>query len=462
LETMRSTHYPSNLEHRLQFFVLPWLVAALVLNRAVESAYPTLAQNATGWIITALLPLILTAIGLSIGVKQCVDRPIHRMTDVLHDIQNGSMDLRIAHRTRDALGRLAGAIDAALDYFIHDIYEKHQKNLTEMETSIRHLREEIRGLSEGDLTVRAELKGSVTDPIAESFNDMAEQLSEVVRNVKDVTLQVIHISQEVSRETENLAETSEMQAVQVSDAIEAIQDMSTSIQQVAKNAAQSTAVSEQSTLHAKEGAKAVGNTSVAMESIRAHTQETALAIKRLGESSQEIGNIVQLINDIADRTSILALNASIQAAMAGDAGRGFAVVADEVQRLAERSANATKQIGTLIKTIQKEITEAGASMEESIRRVIEGSRLADGARDKLHEIETVSARLRDLIQSISEASGQQAAASEEIAKTMEEVGEISSQTSAASRRTAASIKSLAQISAHLNESVSSIFMLNDR
>jgi twitching motility protein PilJ len=229
--------------------------------------------------------------------------------------------------------------------------------------------------------------------------------------------------------------------------------MAASIQQVAQNALQSAAVSEQSTLNAKEGAEAVKSTNKAMEAIRENAQETARAIKRLGESSQEIGNIVQLINDIADRTSILALNASIQAATAGDAGRGFAVVAEEVQRLAERSTKATKQIDTLIKNIQGEINEAGTSMEESIQRVVEGSNLANNAHNKLQEIETVSTQLAELIQSISMAATQQAKASDSITKTMEEVGKVSAQNSAASRQTAVAIKRLSETSEQLATSV---------
>ncbi|MCP4287428.1 MAG: chemotaxis protein, partial [Gammaproteobacteria bacterium] len=233
---------------------------------------------------------------------------------------------------------------------------------------------------------------------------MAEQLSQVVHNVKRTTGEVTATSREVNISTEQLAETSEKQTEQVSQAITAITEMAASIQQVAENAVQSAAVSEKSTVNAKEGAAAVQSTNKAMEGIRKNAQETARAIKRLGESSQEIGNIVQLINDIADRTSILALNASIQAAMAGDAGRGFAVVAEEVQRLAERSTTATKQIDTLIKNIQGEINEAGTSMEESIQRVVEGSNLANNAHTKLQEIESVSGQLAELIQSISMAA----------------------------------------------------------
>ncbi len=407
-----------------------------------------------------LIVLMMAAIIAVIWVitEKTVVRPIHKIMDIFNEINQGHFDARADSVHNDELGKMSQSLNAMLDNTLKLIQSGEEKN--SMQASVMHLLEEISGLAEGDLTARAEVTEDFTGAIADSFNEMAEQLSQVVRNVKEVTLQVSATSHEVSTSTENLAETSEIQAVQVSDAIAAINEMSTSIQQVAENAAQSAAVSERATKNAREGAEAVRDTNKAMESIREHVQETARAIKRLGESSQEVGNIVQLINDIADRTSILALNASIQAAMAGDAGRGFAVVAEEVQRLAERSTNATKQIDTLIKNIQAEIHEAGISMEESIQRVVEGSKLADGARSKLQQIETVSIQLGELIQSISMASKQQARASENIAKTMEEVGEISSQTSAASRETAVAMKNLAKMSDQLNESVA-IFRLGD-
>jgi twitching motility protein PilJ len=322
------------------------------------------------------------------------------------------------------------------------------------------LLDEISGLAEGDLTRRAEVTAELTGAIADAFNGMTEQLSQVVKDVKDASLQVNSTSGEVRTSTENLAEISEAQAVQISDAIAAINEMATSIQQVAANATDCSMVSEQSTTNAREGAETVDKTNAAMNAIRENVQETARTIKRLGESSQEIGNIVQLINDIADRTSILALNAAIQAAMAGDAGRGFAVVAEEVQRLAERSTNATKEIKTLVNNIQGEIGEAGASMEESIQKVVEGSGLAADAINKLQEIEGVSTKLAELIQSISMASTQQSKASQNISKIMEEVGEVSSQTSAASRQTAMAMDKLSETSDQLRSSVE-VFKLDE-
>jgi twitching motility protein PilJ len=289
---------------------------------------------------------------------------------------------------------------------------------------------------------------------------MAEQLTGVVLNVKAATDQVTSTTQGVNKSTTQLAKASEIQAAKVSQAIKTIDEMTASIQQVAENAVKSATVSEQSTVNAKDGAKAVKDTNKAMEAIRVNVQETSRSIKRLGESSQEVGNIVQLINDIADRTSILALNASIQAAMAGDAGRGFAVVAEEVQRLAERSTNATKQIDTLIKNIQGEINEAGTSMEESIQRVVEGSNLANNAHNKLQAIETVSTQLAGLIQSISSATTRQVAASENISKNMEEMGQVSNRNLTASRQTAVAMKRLTNTSKNLAASVET-FKLGD-
>jgi twitching motility protein PilJ len=230
--------------------------------------------------------------------------------------------------------------------------------------------------------------------------------------------------------------------------------MAVSIQQVSENAALSATVGEQATANARQGAQVVQDTIGGMGRIREQVQETAKRIKRLGESSQEIGEIVQLIDDIADRTSILALNASIQAAMAGEAGRGFAVVAEEVERLAERSTQATKQIATLTRTIQGETNEAVAAMESTTREVVDGSQLANQAGQALREIENVSERLAELIQSISLASKQQARGSEALAQSMDEISEVTQQTAAGTKQAAVSISNLATLAEALRNSVS--------
>jgi twitching motility protein PilJ len=212
-------------------------------------------------------------------------------------------------------------------------------------------------------------------------------------------------------------------------------------------------VAQRSVQIASNGAQIVRQTISGMDSIREQIQETSKRIKRLGESSQEIGSIVELINDIAEQTNILALNAAIQAASAGEAGRGFAVVADEVQRLAERATGATKRIETLVQTIQSDTVEAVSSMEQTTTQVVNGARLAEDAGTALGEIEKVSTNLAGLIQGISSAAKQQSAAATNISSTMSSIQQITAQTSVGANQTAESIGNLAQLAQELRRSV---------
>jgi len=319
--------------------------------------------------------------------------------------------------------------------------------------AILRLLDELGSLADGDLTVEATVTEDITGAIADSINYAIEALRDLVTTINETAIMVDSAAKQTESTATDMSRAAQKQAQEVSAASESIAAVAASIEEVSGNAERSADVARHSVDVAHKGGEAVRRTIDGMNTIRETIQETSKRIKRLGESSQEIGNIVELINDIAEQTNILALNASIQASMAGEAGRGFAVVADEVQRLAERSTNATKQIETLIKNIQGEINEAGASMEESIQKVVDGSKLAQEARGKLQEIEGVSKDLGDLIQAISMASKQQARASENIAKTMEEVGEVSGQTSAASRQTAVSMQNMAEIADKLRVSV---------
>jgi twitching motility protein PilJ len=251
----------------------------------------------------------------------------------------------------------------------------------------------------------------------------------------------------------HLAEASDHQAQQITAVSSAVNEMAVSIEEVSRNASESANVAQQSVEIAHKGSKTVRRTISGMDTIREQIQETSKRIKRLGESSQEIGDIVELINDIADQTNILSLNAAIQAAMAGEAGRGFAVVADEVQRLAERSGNATKQIEALVKTIQTDTNEAVISMEQSTSGVVEGARLAEDAGEALVEIESVSNRLAELIQSISGTANKQSTAATHISDTMNVIKEITTQTSAGANETATSIGNLADLANDLRKSV---------
>lgn len=321
------------------------------------------------------------------------------------------------------------------------------------QNAILRLLDELADLADGDLTTTATVTEDFTGAIADSINYTIDQLRILVSRINETAVNVSAASQETQQTALHLAEASEHQAQEIAGASAAVNEMAVTIDQVSANASESASVAERSVSIANNGAKVVQNTIHGMDTIREQIQDTSKRIKRLGESSQEIGDIVSLINDIADQTNILALNAAIQASMAGDAGRGFAVVADEVQRLAERSAAATKQIEALVKTIQNDTNEAVISMEQTTAEVVRGARLAQDAGVALEEIENVSTTLSDLIQNISNAARQQASSAGHISNTMNVIQEITSQTSAGTGATAQSIGNLAAMALDLRESV---------
>lgn len=335
--------------------------------------------------------------------------------------------------------------------------EKNERN----QTAILRLLDEIGDLADGDLTAEATVTEDFTGAIADSINFTIDQLRELVGTINATAVQVSAAAQETQSTAMHLAEASEHQAQEIAGASAAINEMAVSIDQVSANAAESAAVAERSVAIANKGNEVVHNTITGMDNIREQIQDTSKRIKRLGESSQEIGDIVSLINDIADQTNILALNAAIQASMAGDAGRGFAVVADEVQRLAERSSSATKQIEALVKTIQADTNEAVISMEQTTTEVVRGARLAQDAGVSLEEIEKVSKALAALIQNISNAARQQASSAGHISSTMNVIQEITSQTSAGTTATAQSIGNLAKMANEMRESVSGFTLPDD-
>ncbi|KIQ57796.1 methyl-accepting chemotaxis protein [Pseudomonas fluorescens] len=333
---------------------------------------------------------------------------------------------------------------------LRETAEKNERN----QNAIMRLLDEIEDLADGDLTVTASVTEDFTGTIADSINYSVDQLRDLVATINLTAGQVAAAVQETQATAMHLAQASEHQAQQISEASTSINEMAQSIDQVSANAAESSAVAERSVEIANKGNEVVHNTIHGMDNIREQIQDTAKRIKRLGESSQEIGDIVSLIDDIADQTNILALNAAIQASMAGDAGRGFAVVADEVQRLAERSSAATRQIETLVRAIQADTNEAVISMEQTTTEVVRGARLAQDAGVALEEIEGVSKTLAALIQSISNAAQQQTTSAGQISLTMNVIQQITTQTSSGSTATAESIGNLAKMASQLRRSVS--------
>jgi twitching motility protein PilJ len=338
------------------------------------------------------------------------------------------------------------------------MYTESQRRSTEEtnkrnQEAILRLLDEMGDLADGDLTVHATVTEDITGAIADSINYAIDALRNLVQAINETTQQVSSAAQQSQATAMHLAEASDHQAQQITGASSAINEMAVSIEAVSSHAGELADEANRSVDIAVRGNEAVQRTIHGMDGIREQIQETSKRIKRLGESSQEIGDIVELINDIAEQTNILALNAAIQAAMAGEAGRGFAVVADEVQRLAERSADATKQIEALVKGIQSDTKEAVSSMESSTAGVVQGAQLAQNAGEALEQIENVSKHLAELIKNISDSARQQASAANNISDTMNVIQEITTQTSAGTNETAASIGNLAELANELRRSV---------
>ena len=327
--------------------------------------------------------------------------------------------------------------------------EQNEKN----QQAILRLLDELGSLADGDLTVEATVTEDITGAIADSINYAIEKLRELVATINETAIMVDSAAKQTESTAVHMARAADTQTKEIAAATESIVSMASSIEEVSGNAERSSDVARHSVEVAHKGGDAVRRTIDGMNAIRETIQETSKRIKRLGESSQEIGNIIELINDIAEQTNILALNASIQASMAGEAGRGFAVVADEVQRLAERSTNATKQIEVLVRTIQSDTNEAVISMERSTTDVVGGALLAENAGAALDEIEQVSNQIANLVQNISTSARHQAGSAADVTRRTTKLKEISKQTSKATMATAASISKLSELASQLRQTV---------
>lgn len=319
--------------------------------------------------------------------------------------------------------------------------------------AIMRLLDEMESLADGDLTVRATVTEDMTGAIADSVNFAVEQLRELVNGINITAQTVAESAQETMSTTSKLAEASGRQAEHVRAVTETINEMAQKLDIMAERSRESSEVAERSVAIANNGTQMVQQTIRGMDTIRDQIQKTSKRIKRLGESSQEIGDIVELINGIAEQTNILALNAAIQSASAGGAGRGFAVVADEVQRLAERASNATRRIEMLVKNIQTDTAEAVISMESTTSEVVRGAQKAEDAGEALERIESVSIDLSRLIAENSKEAQEQSRIATQVAGEMQEIRDISIQTSEGTNQTARSMGTLANLVRQLRESV---------
>ena len=331
--------------------------------------------------------------------------------------------------------------------------ETHESR-EQLHHSIMKLLEEMSAVSAGDLTVKAERGPETAGAIADAFNTMTENLTLHVRRVKELTREFAAATDSIKETTEDLARGNVVQSSQLTRTTASVAKIASQIQEVSDNAELSSKVASDSLNKARSGTKAAADNINAMRCVRRQVQETAKRVKRLGERSQEIGQIVALVEDLSDRTSLLALNATLQAAAAGPAGAAFASVAEEVERLAERSNTLTRQIATLTHMINSETTEVVASMEDTVHEVVVGCALADKAGQALFALEATSSKLSELLRSITDAAKFQAKSFEDISNSMSSISEVTEMVENASIRAAESIRNLVRLSERLQESVS--------
>lgn len=427
-----------------------WMINAR--NSSGELPGQTLLLGAT----LLCLVVVLTAVAAPwIRMRSMVRTQALELADVCRQVAGGNRSARAPIVGDDEFAVLAAAVNAVVEGAPTTAGSalSPDSDAATLQAQIEKLLQEVSAVGDGDLRVQAEVTPDTLGVLADSFNYMIEELAKVVGRVQATTFQVTNATRRLLDRSAEVAQASDTQAQQIGQTSEAVARLADFVQLSANNALAAAEAAREALRNAEGGQQAVVQTIDGMVHIRENVQETSKKIKRLGERSQEVGEIVRLIEDIADQTNLLALNAAIQSAMAGEHGRGFAVVADEIRLLAERVTEATKRIATIVKSIQGDTFEAVVAMEESTQEVVNGSRLADEAGESLRSIYGAVDRQAKMIEGIARAANERAQTSEAVALAMTRIADITHQTNTATQDTAEAVSYLAELAEQLRASV---------
>lgn len=434
-------------------------LGAWYISQVKAAAEGTTLQESTLWIVAlvAAVVVVLVVVFASMRIRALMRSRVLALTEVCRQFSVGNRGARAPSAGRDEFALLGATINAMLDgapvLSANRGVSPEFQDATVLQAQIEKLLQEVSSVGDGDLRVQAEVTPDTLGVLADSFNYMIEELAKVVGRVQATALQVTNATRRLLDRSAEVAQSSEGQALQISQTSESVARLADFVQLSATNALRAAEAAKGAIQNAHAGQKAVVQTIDGMVQIRENVQETSKKIKRLGERSQEVGEIVRLIEEIADQTNLLALNAAIQSAMAGEHGRGFAVVADEIRALAERVTDATKRISTIVKSIQGDTYEAVVAMEDSTQQVVNGSRLADEAGKALQSIYTAVEQQARMIEDIARAAGDRKQTAEAVAAAMGQIAEITRQTNSATQDTTTSVSYLAELAEQLRASV---------
>jgi twitching motility protein PilJ len=393
--------------------------------------------------------VLLTIVTLFVTYR--IMSPVRNLMSVAEAVGRGDLSKKAAITTGNELGQLGETLNNTIDRLQGLIQTESDRD--KMQHQVMDLLTVVSSAAEGDLTVKAEVTADALGSVADAFNLMITGLTSLVTQAHDAAMEIQHATTEILHSSEQMRKGAEQQAEQIRHASQAVDAMSQTTNRMAENADAATKTSLKATQAAIKGGEAVAETMKGMQRIRAAVQTTGKKIKGLGERSLEIGAIIEVINEIATQTNLLALNAAIEAARAGEQGKGFAVVADEVRKLAERAARATKDITGLIKGIQVETSEAVTVMEEGTREVEEGTKLADQAGAALREIQEIVKQSAVLMTDITKAADDQVKTTQGVVTTMDSISKLTQETSRGVQDTVSIIGNLADLSSRLSDAI---------